>query len=194
MTSLIGAPGQSTCSKMAGHNTDFFNSLWRAVSLKSDGPGRLLQLLQTKYAASFDFDQENNAPSRLTSFSKREKIFYDCANIIHTFRGFCLFVWQYIEKMLLSIEWFPPLSEASVCPELYNYVIIFFFQLSYPQFAERLGMYVTLGVPCYSKDEVTNAITHNNKPQDRDIVVLLQSSYLSCLPFGLIYIFFFAFF
>ncbi|XP_073239284.1 VWFA and cache domain-containing protein 1-like [Porites lutea] len=26
-------------------------------------------------------------------------------------------------------------------------------RLSYPQFAERLGMYVTLGVPCYSKDE-----------------------------------------
>ena len=50
-------------------------------------------------------------------------------------------------------------------PVLYNYVIIiFFFQLSYPQFAERLGMYVTLGVPCYSKDEVTNTITNNNKP------------------------------
>ena len=55
-------------------------------------------------------------------------------------------------------------------------------------------MYVTLGVPCYSKEEVTNAITHNNKPWDRDIVVLVQSSYLSCLRFGLIYIIFFAFF
>ena len=51
-----------------------------------------------------------------------------------------------------------------MCPVLYDYVIIIIFQLSYPQFAERLGMYVTLGVPCYSKDEVTNTITHNNKP------------------------------
>ena len=169
-----------------GSRYRFFYSLWRAVSLKSDGPGRLIQPLQTKYAASFVFDEKNKAPSRLTSFSKWEKIFYDFANIIQTFRGFCYFVWQCIEKMSLSIPWFPPLSEASVCPVLYNYVIIFFFQLSYPQFAERLGMYVTLGVPCYSKDEVTNTITHNNKPQDRDIVVLLEQSYLSCLRFGLI--------
>ena len=69
-------------------------------------------------------------------------------------------------------------------PVLYNYVIIvFFFQLSYPQFAERLGMYVTLGVPCYSKDEVTNTIMHNNN--HRIGTLSFFCSRLACLAYVL---------
>ena len=55
-------------------------------------------------------------------------------------------------------------------------------QLSSPQFAERLGMYVTLGVPCYSKDEVLLLqIKRQSKATDSKVNQSIYHSFTKCL-------------
>ena len=55
-------------------------------------------------------------------------------------------------------------------------------QLSSPQFAERLGMYVTLGVPCYSKDEVLLLqVTRQSKAADSQANQSIYHSFIKCL-------------
>ena len=55
-------------------------------------------------------------------------------------------------------------------------------QLSSPQFAERLGMYVTLGVPCYSKDEVPLVqVTRQSKATDALVNQSIYHSFIKCL-------------
>ena len=50
-------------------------------------------------------------------------------------------------------------------------------QLSSPQFAERLGMYVTLGVPCYSKEEVW-ILSQGNQKQHMPWLISIYHSFI----------------